>query len=303
MIPKIIHTFWGGDDDIRNKSYLWNWEEVLVPAGYEIKVWKPEDFKDDDTPFLRKSLDNGFWAHASDYIRFKVLNEYGGFWMDTDIIVFKPFDKLLTGEYVISMANGGNMEDKGSFNKCNVHNVFKFCMSCMGFEKKHPITCGILDVYRNNSFDIIDNGFENMDVSSFTIRYLENNGLSLVEYHDIDNPVKLYSDLGCITKFDGKHISLLPPCLFDYKYADEPLHELMYASHKHWMLWGPKYAEGVEKVKLTNKLVDELAGDVIESISEKVKCLLFNEFKKEIKDTIVKSLKEKYNDKIDFNLI
>lgn len=195
------------------------------------------------------------------------------------------------------------MEDKGSFNKCNVHNVFKFCMSCMGFEKNHPITCGILDVYRNNSFDIIDNGFENMDVSSFTIRYLANNGLSLVEYYDIDNPDKLYCELGSITKFDGKHISLLPPCLFDYKYADEPLHELMYASHKHWMLWGPKYAEGVEKVRLCKSLIEDLTDDIMDGITERIGLIVRECFRDEVKHRITAMLRDNFDGRMDFRLI
>lgn len=303
MIPKIIHTFWGGDCDVRDKSFLWNWEEVLVPAGYEIKVWKPEDFTDIDCDFYKKVVEYKQWAHASDYIRFKVLNEYGGFWMDTDVFVFKPFDKLLKAEYIISLANGGDWENKDSFNNCNIHNTFKFCMSCVGFKKGHPIVQGILNEYKKTGYDIIDSGYECMDVSSFMLRYLSENNLNVTELTDINYTEKLYGELDELTKFDGENVVLLPPCMFDYRYADESLHELMYASHKHWSLWTPKYSESIEKVKLTDKLVDELTGDVIVSISEKVKNLLFSEFKKEIKDTIVKSLKDKYNDKIDFNLI
>ena len=36
------------------------------------------------------------WAFVSDYIRLKVLNEYGGIYLDTDIFVYNDFDEYLS---------------------------------------------------------------------------------------------------------------------------------------------------------------------------------------------------------------
>lgn len=35
------------------------------------------------------------WAFVSDYIRLKVLNEYGGIYLDTDVFVYKDFEQYL----------------------------------------------------------------------------------------------------------------------------------------------------------------------------------------------------------------
>lgn len=270
MIPKIIHVFWGGNAPFRERSFVKQWEEVLVPNGYEIKLWTPEDFKDDNHRFIRETLDNGFWAHASDYIRFKVLYEYGGFWLDSDICVFKPFDELLDSEYIIASSNSGCPDDIGSINNYIDHNTFKFCLSCMGFSKGNDILKGVLEIYEESEYIVDTIGFECMDVSSFMLRFINKNSLCIERYNDIDNYEELLSNLSEITKYNNDKIVILPAVMFDYRFADRSLHPLMYASHKHWCHWHPHYAEHIWKKKKEKEIKDKIIKWVSENLSDKL---------------------------------
>ena len=45
--------------------------------------------------FVRQAIEAKKWAFATDYIRLKVVYEYGGIYMDTDVELIKPLDSLL----------------------------------------------------------------------------------------------------------------------------------------------------------------------------------------------------------------
>ena len=246
MIPKIIHTFWGGDKNIEHYSFIDNWKQVLKGRGYKIMVWKPEDFFLECSGFLKYTIKNCFWAHASDFIRFYVLNKYGGFWLDTDVKILKPFDDLLNAHYIISCANYGNESDMFGLDELN-NDTFKSCFSCFGFEKNHPFLQGMIEEYRWANFNINEDGCKEMDVSAFAKRFMSKNNLEFDFITDTENHEDLLSNLETLTVYDDNKITLLPPVMFDYRYADEPLHPLMYTSHKHWGSWVPRYFEAIQK--------------------------------------------------------
>lgn len=62
---------------------------------YEIKRWDESNFDINQNVFCKEAYDAKKWAFVSDYIRLKVLYEYGGIYMDTDVEVAKPLDKFL----------------------------------------------------------------------------------------------------------------------------------------------------------------------------------------------------------------
>ena len=95
MIPKIIHYCWfGGNpkpDDV--KKYIASWH-IYCP-DYEIKEWNESNFDLNENAYCREAYEAKKWAFVTDYVRLKVLYEYGGIYMDTDVEVVKNFDNLL----------------------------------------------------------------------------------------------------------------------------------------------------------------------------------------------------------------
>jgi len=94
MIPKTIHYCWFGG---KKKSNLINkcissWKLYL--PDYEIIEWN-ESNCDLSLDFLQSCLKLKKWAFISDYIRLKKLKEFGGIYLDTDMLLVKNLNPLL----------------------------------------------------------------------------------------------------------------------------------------------------------------------------------------------------------------
>lgn len=96
MIPKIIHYCWFGGSPLTNevKSYIETWQRIC--PSYKIIEWNEKNFNINENVYCREAYEAKMWAFVSDYVRLKVLCEYGGIYMDTDVEVCKSFDSLLT---------------------------------------------------------------------------------------------------------------------------------------------------------------------------------------------------------------
>jgi hypothetical protein len=66
------------------------WDETVRLPGFEI-----HDVEDPKEVFGNPILDI---SHKSDVIRLRALQEHGGVYIDTDVIVLRPFDELMTGD-------------------------------------------------------------------------------------------------------------------------------------------------------------------------------------------------------------
>ena len=121
MIPKVIHFCWfGGKRKPRLiKDCMASWRRHL--PDYEIIEWNEKN-SDLSHPFVKKAYELKKWAFVSDYIRLKALSYFGGIYLDTDMMVLKPFEGLLD-------------------NKC-----------FFGAEDSEFISCGIIGCLPNNSF-------------------------------------------------------------------------------------------------------------------------------------------------------
>lgn len=96
MIPRIIHYCWFGGakkSSLANKCIA-SWQRVM--PDWEIREWSEDNFDIKSNQYVREAYSQHMWAFVSDYARLKVLYEYGGVYMDTDIEVLKPLDGFLT---------------------------------------------------------------------------------------------------------------------------------------------------------------------------------------------------------------
>lgn len=143
MIPKIIHYSWFSNDPIpiHIQNFMETWKKFL--PTYEFILWDGAKLAEVNNAFANEAVSVKKWAFASDFLRFYVIYNYGGIWFDTDIEVFKTFDKFLDNRVFISR-------------EANVHGHGKkerwLTAHCFGSEKGHPLIKDCLDFYTQRRF-------------------------------------------------------------------------------------------------------------------------------------------------------
>lgn len=98
MIPKIIHAVWVGGKPMTKlaKKCLRSWKKHC--PSYEIKIWNETNFDINENEYCKQAYKCKKWAFVSDYIRLRVLFEYGGIYMDLDVEVVKNLDVFLSNK-------------------------------------------------------------------------------------------------------------------------------------------------------------------------------------------------------------
>lgn len=203
MIPKIIHYCWFGGRDLplELKSAMKTWE-ILKNNGYKIIKWDETNCLFNENEFVKKAYSEKRWGFLSDYYRLKAVYEYGGIYLDTDVIVKNTFDDLLENhafcgmytDYAVSTAVFGgekkstfvkrllNMYDTGNF---STHNSVK-----IGEEKSNPYETEFK--FPNNEF--------------WTWNIIETYGLSclakttIIDCNDVSILPKTFLETGSIKK-------------------------------------------------------------------------------------------------------
>lgn len=116
MIPKIIHLCWLSGDSFPEdiQRCIDSWKAIL--PDYEIWLWGklPSDckcyegmnifenhFDINSVPWTKEAFEKKKYAFAADYIRLYALYNYGGIYLDSDVLIYKSFDDLLHLPYFI----------------------------------------------------------------------------------------------------------------------------------------------------------------------------------------------------------
>lgn len=188
MIPKIIHLCWLSGDPFPQdiKKCLESWKEHLME--YEIWLWgkTPEEIKSCDNRLfengprvIEKSfdLDSTLWtkqafeakkyAFAADYIRMYALYNYGGIYLDADVLVYKPFDQILDLPYFIGCDRIGSFE-----------------AAVIGCEKECCWIEDVLDHYKDRTFVKANGEFDMLPLPSVMKDELVRKGYFFRKYQD-----------------------------------------------------------------------------------------------------------------------
>lgn len=101
MIPKIIHYCWLSGDPFppEIQHCIDTWKEQL--PDYEVWLWDTNRFDVNAVKWTQQAFEKRKYAFAADYIRLFALYNFGGIYLDSDVIVYKSFNDLLRLPYFI----------------------------------------------------------------------------------------------------------------------------------------------------------------------------------------------------------
>lgn len=95
MIPRIIHYCWFGGNPLPKSAQrcIASWR-IFMP-DCEIREWNEQNFDVNAHPYTRAAYAAGKYAFVSDFARYKILEEWGGIYFDTDVEMVASIDDLL----------------------------------------------------------------------------------------------------------------------------------------------------------------------------------------------------------------
>ena len=137
MLPKIIHYCWFGGNEKPDKSQkcIESWGRFA--PGYEIREWNEGNIALEHCPrYVQDAYAAKKYAYVTDYVRLKVLNEHGGFYMDTDVELLKSLDPFRGDAGVIGFEN----------------DEFVNSGQMLAAEAGHPILTEMMECYDDISF-------------------------------------------------------------------------------------------------------------------------------------------------------
>lgn len=121
----MIHRYWYGDSPPQ-----WTGKALRsLHSDLEVRDWSDEDLPLDVVRWLDSHSDQvrakDFARHRANMVRFYLLNRYGGWWVDHDVVMLQRLDES-PSPLVAS------------------HDGFP-CLSVMGFSQDHPILGQMLE--------------------------------------------------------------------------------------------------------------------------------------------------------------
>jgi mannosyltransferase OCH1-like enzyme len=136
MIPKVIHYCWFGAGRKPKifEQCLLSWEEYC--PDYKMIEWNEKNSLRFFNSFYNDALRKKKYAFVSDYIRAKVLYEFGGIYLDTDMLLLKPIDELLSYDFF----SGFEVEERVAY-------------GLFGGHKKHRFFFEMIKFYSETEFD------------------------------------------------------------------------------------------------------------------------------------------------------
>lgn len=175
-IPKIIHYCWFGKGNKPSiiKKCIKSWHKFC--PDYHIIEWNESNFDVESNIYCKTAYEAKKWAFLSDYVRLKVLYEYGGIYMDTDVELIRPLEHFLIYNCFLGFQ----------------HEKYVSNGLVTGVIPGHPFIARNLEIYENKSFMTESDSKKHVVCQEYTTKILEENyGLKL----PCDGKIQILDDI------------------------------------------------------------------------------------------------------------
>ena len=98
MIPKIIHYCWFGGAPLSESAKDCIRSPKKYCPDFEIIEWNESNCDTQCNPFVSQAYSVKKWAFVSDYFRYKIIEEHGGIYLDTDVELISSIDDILQNQ-------------------------------------------------------------------------------------------------------------------------------------------------------------------------------------------------------------
>ena len=144
MIPKIIHYCWFSGEPFSPEveACLDSWRKYL--PDFSFRLWDMASLDTLESDYMREALAREKWAYAADYVRLYAIYEYGGVYLDTDVLLFRSLTPYLQHSAFIGKESSIHFEGRLSSQYLTSH--------CFGAEKGHPYVKDCLDCFDGRHF-------------------------------------------------------------------------------------------------------------------------------------------------------
>ena len=161
MIPRIIHYCWFGGNPLPKSAQrcIASWRKFMPDC--EIHEWNEQNFDVNAHPYTRAAYAAGKYAFVSDFARYKILEEWGGIYFDTDVEMVASIDDLLKLGAFMGLEDAQPPTVSSGL--------------VMAVEAHHPILQEMLDFYdaqaKDDSTAMLDTGIVVSGMTEIFIRH------------------------------------------------------------------------------------------------------------------------------------
>lgn len=152
MIPKIIHYCWfgrGKKSELVQKC-IESWRKHL--PDYEILEWNEDNFDVNICRYTEQAYKAQKWAFVADYARLYVLYQFGGIYLDTDMMLYTSLNPFLDAVGFFGFESRDYI-----------------AMSPIGAEKGNALIYDMLAQYANRSFVLANGKYD----TTTNVKYLK----------------------------------------------------------------------------------------------------------------------------------
>lgn len=237
MIPKKIHYCWFGRNPKSELALkcIESWKQKL--PDYEMIEWNEDTFDINENVFCKEAYEAKKWAFVTDYVRLKVLYEYGGIYMDTDVEVLDSLEDFLS-----------NRAFSGFEDNCSVPT------GIMASEAKHPFFAELLAYYNNRHFTLEDGTYDVTTNVQIITETASNKGLRLDNTMQVVEDFAFYpNDYFCPMSWKTRKLNITKNTKTIHHFAGSWLSEDIRKSNKRYQfvvrLFGEKVADFLLNLK------------------------------------------------------
>lgn len=237
MIPKKIHYCWFGRNPKSELALkcIESWKQKL--PDYEMIEWNEDTFDINENVFCKEAYEAKKWAFVTDYVRLKVLYEYGGIYMDTDVEVLDSLEDFLS-----------NRAFSGFEDNCSVPT------GIMASEAKHPFFAELLAYYNNRHFTLEDGTYDVTTNVQIITETASNKGLRLDNTMQVIEDFAFYpNDYFCPMSWKTRKLNITKNTKTIHHFAGSWLSEDIRKSNKRYQfvvrLFGEKVADFLLNLK------------------------------------------------------